>query len=196
MFLKIQKNINSDYNKALKYFSLDYLSTLKSKESIVSRFIISKEVEKKYKIEKYLPKINSDWIPLFDNGIFWSISHKDDLVFIWVSTEMIWVDIEVYKERDLSLLNQFNNEEYVLLWWKNWINFYILWIAKESIIKYNLWKLDDIWDVKLIKINDIEKVIDGVIFIKELLFDYKISQKQVFFWRKDDVFYSVCIAIW
>jgi hypothetical protein len=118
------------------------------------------------------------------------------LVFIWVSTEMIWVDIEVYKERDLSLLNQFNNEEYVLLWWKNWINFYILWIAKESIIKYNLWKLDDIWDVKLIKINDIEKVIDGVIFIKELLFDYKISQKQVFFWRKDDVFYSVCIAIW
>jgi hypothetical protein len=60
MFLKIQKNINSDYNKALKYFSLDYLSTLKSKESIVSRFIISKEVEKKYKIEKYLPKINSD----------------------------------------------------------------------------------------------------------------------------------------
>lgn len=196
MFLKIQKNINSDYNKALKYFSLDYLATLKSKESIVSRFIISKEVEKKYKIKKYLPKINLNWIPLFDNGIFWSISHKEDLVFVWVNNKKIWVDIEIYKERDLSLLNQFNDEEYALLWWKKWINFYILWTAKESIIKHDLLKLDDILYIKLIKIKDIKKVIDGMIFIKELLFDYKTSQKQVFFWKKDDIFYSVCVNMW
>ncbi len=196
MFLKIQKNINSDYNEAIKYFLTDYLITLKSKESIVSRFLISKEIEKKYKIKKYLPKIDFYWIPLFDNGIFWSVSHKDNLVFVWMNSEKIWVDIEIFKERDLSVLEQFRQQEYNLLWWKNWTNFYILWTAKESIIKYNLWKLDDIINIKLIKEKDIDKVIDGLIFIKELLFDYKTSQLQVFFWRKDDIFYSICINMW
>ncbi len=196
MFLQISNNIDFLYEEAITYFSLDYLTTLKSKESIVSRFIVSKEVEKIYWVKNYLPKIDSYWIPLFDNGIFWSISHKEDLVFVWINDKMIWIDIEVFKERDLSVLEQFTMGEYNLLWWKKLENFYILWTAKESIIKYNLWKLDDIININLINVKDIEKVIDGMIFTKELLFDYKTNKMQVFFWKKDDVFYSVCVNMW
>jgi len=192
MFLKIQKDISKEYDKALNYFPENYIDSLKSKESIVSRFLISKEIEKKYKLNKYLPKFNANWIPLFDNGIFWSISHKDDLVFVCVNNEMIWVDIELYKVRDLSVLNKFSDNEYNILWWKNWDNFYILWTAKESVIKYNQLNLNylskiDVFDVQKIKLN-----ISELNFSIKILLNYENDINQVYFWRKDDIFYSVC----
>lgn len=192
MYLKILCDFDSIYNKAIKYFPLDYVETLKSKESIVSRYLISKEVENTYKIINYLPKIDYHKIPKFDNNIFWSISHKDNLVFVWVSKNMIWIDIEIYKERDSAVLDKFSIEEYELLWWKNWINFYILWTAKESIIKFNLLMLDDMSNIKLIKVQENISDFSKITFAKELLFNNKNNINQVKFWFKGDIFYSVC----
>ncbi len=193
MFFDIKNNLELEYKKAIKYFPLDYINSLWSKESIVSRFIISKKIEKIFNINNYLLKFDENWIPLFDNGIFWSISHKDNLVFVWVHNELIWIDLEIYKERDLSVLDQFEIEEYNILWWKNWDNFYILWTAKESVIKFNLLNLNDLSKIKLIQEKNIQKNISNLEFSKKLLLSYNSWINQVYFWRKDEIFYSVCI---
>lgn len=192
MYLKIARITDFIYNKSIKYFPKNYINTLSSKESIVSRYIISKEIEKSYNLNNYLPKFDINLKPLFDNEIFWSISHKDDLVFVWIDNELIWVDIEIYKERDLSLLDQFSDREYLLLWWKNWDNFYMLWTAKESVIKYNLSDLNDLSKIELIEAENLKKDIRELNFSKKLVLSNKSSINQVYFWRKDDNFYSVC----
>jgi hypothetical protein len=115
------------------------------------------------------------------------------LVFVWIHNDIIWIDLEIYKERDLSLLDQFNLEEYNVLWWKNWDNFYILWTAKESVIKYNLSDLNDLSKIKLLEEETLIKNISNLQFSKKLILKYKSNINQAYFWRKDDIFYSVCI---
>lgn len=187
------KKLNLD-NKILKdaksSFNINYIEN-KSDESIVARYIIYKEL-KRQGINNYLPKVDNDWIPIFVDDNFWSISHKTWLVFVWISKDKIWLDIEVYKERDTSLLDKFNLEEYNLLGWKNWNNFYILWTAKESIIKYNLWKLDYIKGIKLISTSSHIKNISWINFTDELVFLFNWLVYYVYSWDSDDIFYSIC----
>jgi hypothetical protein len=153
MHLKIQKLNNQIYNKALDFFSEVFIDKLKSKstfkESLVARYLIEKNKNK-----------------------FSCISHKKDLVFVWTSDKKIWVDIEVYRERDLNLLDKFSEDEYEILWWKNWESFYILWTAKESILKLENLKLDNIWKIKLIKKEVILEKISEIKFQKKLFFEY------------------------
>lgn len=195
MFLNIVSKIELEYKNALNYFPLDYINQLNSKESIVSRFLISKEVENTYKIHNYFPKFDENKIPLSNNGIFWSISHKGDLVFIWIDINKIWIDVEIYKERDKSLLDQFSDEEYNIFWWKNWVNFYIIWTAKECVIKYNLLNLNNLNDIKIKEIKNVDNWISNLIFSKKIVLKYKTQTNQVYFGRKDDIFYSVCSNI-
>ena len=152
MYLRIQKLDNNIILKAKKYFSGDFVDNLKNKstfnESLVARYLISQKSNK-----------------------YSSISHKEDLVFIWVSDYNIWVDIEIFKKRDMSLLDTFSDREYELIWWKNWKSFYILWTSKESIIKYLWWYLDDINGYNLIKIEKINKNISWVLFNLKLIFN-------------------------
>lgn len=192
MFLQIKNITDSLYLESQNYFSKKYSNSIKSKESLVARFIISKEFEKEYWIKNYLPRVDESWIPLFDNGIFWSISHKEDLVFIWIDDKKIWIDIEFFKERDISVLDQFYYREYNLIWWKNWNNFYTIWTAKESVIKYLNLVLDDMKNTELIRVKNMEKTINKIDFTKTLSLNYKSQQLQVFFWVKDNIFYSVC----
>lgn len=192
MFLQINENIDLLYFDALKYFPLEYVKNFNSKESIVSRYLISINIKKIYWIVWFMPKVDQNWIPLFNNGIFWSISHKENLVYIWIDNKNIWVDIEIYKKRDKSVLNQFCDYEYDILWWKNWINFYILWTAKESIIKFILWNLDSIKSIKLQKFLDCNISIWNLHFSKELILNNNWDLFQVFFNKNDSFFYSLC----
>lgn len=110
MYLKIKKINKKILNNALFFFDKKYIEKLKEKstfkESLVARYLIKKS-------------------PNYEKDIFTSILHKKDLVFIWVSEEKLWVDIEIIKQRDISLLNSFLDIEYELLWWKNWFYFLI-----------------------------------------------------------------------
>ncbi len=193
MNLQIQNNIDSLYQDTLNYFPKNYINNFNSKESLVARYLISKEIEREFWIKNYFPQIDKTWKPIFDNWLFWTISHKDDLVFVWVSDKKIWIDIEVYKERDISVLNQFDDEEYIVLWWKNFENFFILWTAKESVIKYIFGSLDDMKNIILKSVKDSKKTITWLDFTLFLSLNYKWQNRQVFFGRKDDVFYSVCV---
>jgi len=191
MYLEIKQFNSRLLEEAKDFFSDDYIFN-KTNESIFSRYLISKEFQKQENIH-YLPMVDSDWIPVFFDKNYWSISHKKWLVFIWISKNKLWVDIEKYKERDISLLIQFDDSEYEILWWKNWNNFYILWTAKESIIKYNLCKLDDIKNMNLILYNNINTVISWITFTRRLVIIFNWVRYEVLNWIKWKNFYSICI---
>lgn len=82
--------------------------------------------------------------------IFWSISHSENYVAFIVSDKLTGIDIAEYKERDDSLLDIHWDQDYEIFWGKNWNNFYILWTAKESIIKVSGWWLEDVKRISLI----------------------------------------------
>lgn len=172
MYIKIQKVNNRLLNKSLVYFSKDFINSLKLKstfnESLVARYLIEK-----------------------NKNNYYSISHKNNLVFIWTNDNKIWLDIEILKSREFSLLNKFGDEEYQLLWWKKWKYFYILWTAKESIIKIENLKLDDIWKIKLKKIENTEIKICDINFQKKLYLQYKEKEFLVFNWFEWDICYSI-----
>lgn len=193
MFLKIENNISEIYKKNINYFQADYQKIIKSNEGIVARYLISTYIDKYLNLKNYQPKIDEKWKPIFDlNNIYRSISHKDNLVFVWISKEKIWVDIEIYKERDKYLLDTFSIDEYNILWWKNRTNFYILWTAKESFIKYNLLELNEMEEIKLVNKKNVNIESNNLKFSMKLLLDFNWINNQVFFWRIDDINYSVC----
>ena len=175
MYLKIKKIDNTILLDSEKYYGDSFCDFLKKekpwtyKESLVARYLIAQ-----------------------NKKTFSSISHKKDLVFIWTSDNKIGVDIEILKERDINLLDSFD-EEYNMLWWKNWHNFYILWTAKESIIKYNLWRLDDISEIKLIKTKINIKNILNLNFSYELVFKFNWKKYIVFNWNVEEIYFSICL---
>jgi phosphopantetheinyl transferase len=78
-----------------------------------------------------------------ENFLYWSISHSQNHLAYIVSDIPTGIDIAEYEERDTSLLDTHSQSEYDWLSGKSWKNFYILWTAKECIIKRNGWQLDD-----------------------------------------------------
>ena len=182
MYLKIQKLDNNLILKAKNYFSSDFVDNLKNKstfkESLVARYLISQKT----------------WKEVYKNASLYysSISHKKDLVFIWVSDYNIWVDIEIFKGRDTSLLDTFSDYEYELIWWKNWESFYVLWTSKESIIKYLWWNLEDINKYNLLKVEKINKNISWVFFNLKLIFNTNTWLINILSWNFEVFYYWVC----
>lgn len=81
--------------------------------------------------------------------LYWSISHSNNYVSFIISDEPTGIDIAEYEERDISLLDMHSDSEYDLLGAKSWNNFYILWTAKESIIKLQGWWLEDMSTIRI-----------------------------------------------
>lgn len=182
--------------EAKKYFTEQYIKTLYNKpnlkESLVSRFLLSKKIEQVYGIKNYKIEIDLNWKPIFNDNLFWSISHKNWVCFVWLSDKKIWVDIELIKERDKSILSTFSKKDYDKIGLTNRESFYLLWTAKESIIKYNLYDFDDIvsfellsFDRKLRKINDIE-------FDYELIINCNLVKYKVISWINWAKVWSIC----
>ena len=184
MNLKIQKINQTIILESEKYFWDSFCDKLKKEkywtynESLVARYLIEK-----------------------NNNVCFSISHKKDLVFIWTNSSKIWIDIEIMKIRWTDLLYKFRSNEYNILekkdktiCWKtyDWDLFYILWTAKESIIKFDNLKLDNIEDIFLIKSEKIEKDISWIIFNKKLTFKFLDKIYKTYSWSDWNIFYWVC----
>ena len=184
---KINKKI---IKKALKFFPKNFFQKLKKEkigtynESLVARYLIKKNWKN-----------------------YSSISHKKNLVFVWIKNSKIWVDIEIIKKRDENLLNKFLDKEYKILGKKNWKNFYILWTIKESIIKFENLSLDNIEEILLIKTKKINKKISNLYFEKKLILEFKknnlenndekklkIKKFITYFWIKNKIIYSICVG--
>ncbi len=88
-------------------------------------------------------------IEILENLYFWSISHSEHYVAFSISDTPTGIDIVEMIERDGSLLSTHTDAEYYILWGKNWQNFYLLWSAKESIIKCASGVLEDVSSIWL-----------------------------------------------
>ena len=89
-----------------------------------------------------------------------SVTHKDQLIGIALSNKPIGIDLEVLKERDVSLFDWFIEEEWKLLGEQNWLNFYRLWTAKEAVIKTCQSDVDAIKEMRLVSVDNQQLVID------------------------------------
>ena len=189
MHLILQKTSPELIKTSQKFFWEDFCNELKNQkpwtynESLVARYLI-----------KNSPLFfkTSPLAPLLKGEGNYSISHKKNLVFVWISEEKIWVDIEILKKRDENLFEKFDKKEYEILGEKNWENFYILWTAKEAIIKYENLKLDDIEEIILENVEMFGKNISWINFQKKLFLNFKNKKFIVYSWKKDDLIFWVC----
>ncbi len=124
-------------------------------EGIEARYHLLQYLESEFwyywKLEKSI-----NWIPLpvwvwSNEYIYWSISHTENFIAYAISDIPIGIDIAEIRIRDTSLMDTHTLWEYSLLWWQTWENFYLLWTAKEAIIKREWIVLDDMKDMVLKK---------------------------------------------
>lgn len=177
-------------NEARKYFPQEYIKEIEKKayfqESLSGRLKISQTIWK-----KYLPQEKKSIPYMYDRNC-WSLSHKKGVVFFWVSDKALWIDIEIYKQRDNSLFDTFRSEDYQKIWWKNWDSFYILWTAYEAIIKYDRetnYKTD-MYVLKNISREDFS--ISGIEFQYKLTFWKKSKTYTIRSGWKEEKIYSIC----
>lgn len=171
-----------------KFLPQDYIKSLQNKqdfnESIVARYSIFLE-------NKFLPKIDSNWKPIFENKKYWNISHKKDIVFVWTSKFPIWVDIEIIKPRSSEVFSLHKENEYKLFWEKNINTFYQLWTIKESVIKLHLAWIDDLEHIKINKIEIKETIIDWVIFNFKIYWKFQNKDFVSYNWVLNELIYGM-----
>lgn len=194
MFLLIKELDKKLLDLSKSFFEKNYPNekNKKSHESIISRYLLSRLVEDKFWKKDYVFKFDIDWSPIFFDNIYFSISHKKNLVFIWISKKEIWIDIETYKERDLNLLDFFSESNYLKLWRKNRNNFFVLWTAFESIIKKEFVSMENKKNLKLEKIDFIDKSISWIKFDKILTFSFFEKKICVYSLKEGNRFFWVC----
>lgn len=76
--------------------------------------------------------------PIPTSGWFWSISHKPKMAVAAIARAPIGVDVEALLPRRMELYDQVGSEEeWRILGGRSWENFFVLWTAKESVMKAN-----------------------------------------------------------
>lgn len=139
--------------KSYNYFPKEYIQKLeemgKGRESRVARYFLSQIAEKYFWKQDFLPEIDTYWKPIFTEGLYWSISHSWNLIFVWISEKKIALDCEIVVPREETLFET-ETTSFFEKYEKTWQNFYILWTAKETFIKYlhaDFSLIDKIWFV-------------------------------------------------
>ncbi len=134
---------------------------------LTQRFLSDESIEARYHLLEYL-RIYHGYRGILEkdtkgkpirvntlNGTFyWSISHSKNYIAYSISDAPTGIDIAEYRERDDSLLDIHTDSEYRILWGQNWNNFYILWTAKEALIKAQGHTLDDVKAIQLQQIQE------------------------------------------
>ncbi len=182
MKLQIINTTPSLLKSAKNYFQKEYVFNLKNlpPESLIARYLVSKKMEGLFGVKNYVPETDENGTPLFEGGIFWSISHKEDNIAIAVSGEPVGIDLEIITARDESLFSFFKPYEWEKLGEKTWGNFYRLWTAKEALTKKLNLDLDRMKNISLIKINK-----------DNLLLEYNGVRYEIQVFMKDKLVYSV-----
>lgn len=128
-----------------------------SDESIETRYHLLEHLYREYRWQWKLEKDKYGMpIPILYSDIdhqklYWCLSHSLHFTAFIISDSPTGIDIAEYEERDESLFGVHSDIEYSLLSGKKWKNFYILWTAKEAIIKIKWGKLDDMKNICLQK---------------------------------------------
>lgn len=126
-------------------------------ESIEARYLLLEFLHKKYNYLWWLDKDSTGKpVPIMIEGnlLYWSLSHTKNFVWFSVSSLPTGIDIVEREERNEALFEIHTHREYELLGEKNWHNFYLLWSAKEAIIKAQWWDIEAMKGISLIEKQD------------------------------------------
>lgn len=133
----------SHESQAVRYYLLEYLTTTYGYHWILEKDKYGKPIpicmssSVVFETSQHISKHEDEIL------LYWSLSHSQNYLAYILSDTPTGIDIAEYEERDISLLDLHSQSEYDWLSGKSWKNFYILWTAKECIIKCNGWQLDD-----------------------------------------------------
>ena len=157
-----------------------------------ANIFIDEETKKECKLKTtYNESIVARYLIAKNKNIFSSISHKEEVVFIWTDSKKLGVDLEIYKERDESILDSFSKLEYKKVLWKSWDSFYLLWTAKESIIKLLGLSLDDMNKITLQSFQKNDRIISEIKFSYDMIFYYSSIEIKVFSWTNKNYYFSI-----
>lgn len=81
---------------------------------------------------------------------YWSLSHTEKYLAYIFSDTPCGIDIIEHISRSESLLLLHKKEEYRIVGWSLWDAFYIIWSAKEALIKKLALRLDDMSSIEII----------------------------------------------
>ena len=157
--------------------------TASSDSQLIGHYLVSQCVKNESQIQNYLPQNAPSGAPICDlkNKIYWSVSHKNQLVAIAVDRKPVGIDIEVIVQRSPSLFDLVCGSEWEVLGAKSWLNFYTLWTAKEALIKKLNLNLDFFQQIKLVQRKN-----------KKLKLEFESVVHSVQSFPKKNYIYSVC----
>ena len=128
-----------------------------SEESILARFFLLEYFHQEfgYTWKMYTNNCQPQPIRIWDTFLYWSISHSENYIAFIIWNTKVAIDIAEVYPRSIELLDiHLDNEYYSLRRWKTWEAFFILWTAKEVIIKLANIKLDNMSDIQLKEMID------------------------------------------
>lgn len=155
----------------IKLLNKTQKSKLKTKNSIIAYYLLNNYIkENKLNIKLKDMKYTKNGKPYFDNNLYFSISHKDNITVLIINNSEVGIDIEKIKDYDKAILKYFFTEEeqeYI----KTNKDFYEIYTLKESYIKMKDKKLLDI------KLDDYKYLIHKSIIYKDYIISYVIQNK-------------------
>lgn len=147
-FWLLQDKIESQY----PWLLLQWLS----EESIQARYFLLEYLHQKFQYTWSIHTSNHrpEPIKIGDHLLYWSISHSENYIAFIVWTTEVAIDITEVRPRSTALLDIHSNNEYLSLGrGKTWGAFFILWTAKEVVIKLENITLDTMPDIQLREIT-------------------------------------------
>lgn len=201
MYLEIAETSQEKIQIAEWYFEKSYRDSLLSKtnyhQSIIARYIISKNISTLYNVKNYIPPI--DYNNSAEEGIHSSISHSNNFIFVGIHTTKIWVDLEYKKKKKTDIYKIFSENEWMILDTiqayhptKEKIDFfYILWTSKESLIKFLWVNIDAVEKITLKKITLTESIFSQIKFSYILSLEYNNIVYKTYCGENSKVTYSI-----
>lgn len=155
-FFECQKKSQEILQKAHKKYDHFFEGTI-SDEGLEARYYLLEYLRWTFHYVWVLEKDgNGSPLPLIikDKSYYWSISHSKNYIAYIVSENPVGIDIAEQEIRDTGLFDIHHDSEYRILGEKNWAAFYLLWTAKEAILKVHGGALDDMKDMKILQMSD------------------------------------------
>lgn len=176
---------------ATQAFPIWYVADLKASVqnfhwSLIGRFVVSTYIHKETGVWHDIPT----WMYRLEDAFYFSYAHTDEYVMVAIDDKKVWIDMEIEKPRDMSLLHKYHTElEHIGR--SDWHSFYTMRTAKESLVKYLDLTFDALEDMTLLEVHDFDLVFNDIHFNKKIVIIFRGQSYSVSHGEQDDMNYAI-----